>query len=248
MVRPAPRQAIGIGTGLIAFFNGIGFILVTPRVWGYSAVPVLLALLLTCAVGGTGVYEAGRLSRSLFGEPAGTWSHLGGWTLTLVLGLLSLAVGVLLALVLAQPLSGWALEAVSRAQEQALTGDCSAEPSYLASVWLACKVALFTAVVGGGVLGTLVLITFFFPPAGAVTVPLKFLVVAWLLAWNFVDYPLSLRGHGIRARFGWVARHFDAFTAFGIAWAALLILPGMVLLVLPMGVAGATRLVVAADG
>ncbi len=42
-------------------------------------------------------------------------------------------------------------------------------------------------------------------------------------------------------------RHFDEFTVFGVLWAALLIVPGMFIVILPMGVAGATRLVVEAE-
>jgi hypothetical protein len=37
-------------------------------------------------------------------------------------------------------------------------------------------------------------------------------------------------------------------TLFGLAWWALVLFPGMVLLLLPMGVAGAARMVVEADG
>ena len=37
------------------------------------------------------------------------------------------------------------------------------------------------------------------------------------------------------------------FTVFGLLWAGLVVVPGLVLLLLPMGVAGAAQLVVAAD-
>ena len=39
-------------------------------------------------------------------------------------------------------------------------------------------------------------------------------------------------------------QHFAAFTAFGVAWSLVVIIPGVVLFILPMGVAGATTLVV----
>ena len=45
-----------------------------------------------------------------------------------------------------------------------------------------------------------------------------------------------------------MGRHFGAVTAFGAAWALLVIVPGIVLVLLPMGVAGAARLVVEAEG
>jgi hypothetical protein len=54
-----------------------------------------------------------------------------------------------------------------------------------------------------------------------------------------------MRGVGLEGRFAWVGRNFGAFTLFGLAWALLVVVPGVVLLILPMGVAGATRLVVA---
>jgi CysZ protein len=94
----------------------------------------------------------------------------------------------------------------------------------------------------------LFLISLVFPPAALVTVPLKFLLCGWLLAWNFLDYPLGERGLGAGASLSWMTRHFGAVTAFGAAWALLVIVPGIVLVLLPMGVAGAARLVVEAEG
>ena len=102
---------------------------------------------------------------------------------------------------------------------------------------------MLIVLVGIPVFTTLFLINWIFPPALIVTVPLKFLFGGWLLAWNFLDYPLGIRGLGIRARLRWVGKHFNAVTLFGLAWAALVIVPGTVLVLLPMGVAGATRLV-----
>ncbi len=109
------------------------------------------------------------------------------------------------------------------------------------------QVALVTLVVGGLLLGALFVVSVLFPPALLVTVPLKVLVSGWMLAWNFLDYPLTLHGFTAARRLAWVGRHFAAFTAFGIAWALIVFIPGVLLLVLPMGVAGAARLVVDAE-
>jgi CysZ protein len=106
---------------------------------------------------------------------------------------------------------------------------------------------LFSLSVGGSALTVLFLITLYFSPAAVVTVPLKFLVWSWMLAWDFLDYPLGLRGLGVIARIRWVLRHFGAFTVFGALWATVCIVPGIALLLLPMGVAGATRLVLRDD-
>ena len=88
---------------------------------------------------------------------------------------------------------------------------------------------------------------FFFPPAAIVTIPLKVLVCSWMVAWNLLDYPLGLRGMGLSARLKWVGQHFGAFTLFGFLWAMVAVVPGIILLLLPMGVAGATRMVLRDD-
>ncbi len=238
------QPSLGALDGLAAFARGIGFVVVTPRVWGYALVPVGMMLLLTCGLGVAGVWGAGRASEAVFGAAPGTWGQVGSWALTVSLALVGFAVALLLALVMAQPLSGWALERISHAQERALTGHSGPRSSFLVSFLVTLQAVLVSLAVGGPVLALLFTIAFFFPPATVVTVPLKFLVCGWMLAWDFIDYPLSLRGLGLLARVRWVWRNGGAFTAFGLAWAALVVLPGVVLLLLPMGVAGATRMVV----
>ena len=165
--------------------------------------------------------------------------------MTVSLALVGVVVALLLALVMAQPLSGWALERISHAQERAMTGHSGPRSSFLVSFLVTLQAVLLSLAVGVPVLAVLFTINFFFPPAAVVTVPLKFLVCGWMLAWDFIDYPLSLRGLGVIARVRWSVQHFEEFTVFGVLWALLLIVPGLFFLILPMGVAGATRLVVA---
>jgi CysZ protein len=238
------ERSLGVLGGLDAFAGGVGFVLVTPRVWGYALVPVGMMLLLTCGLGVAGVWGAGRAGEAVFGASPGAWGQVGSWALTVSLALVGLAVALLLALVMAQPLSGWALERISHAQERVMTGHCGPRSSFLLSFLVTLQAVLLSLAVGGPVLAVLFTVAFFFPPATVVTVPLKFLVCGWMLAWDFIDYPLSLRGLGLLSRARWVWRNIGAFTAFGLAWAGLVVVPGVVLLLLPMGVAGATRLVV----
>jgi CysZ protein len=233
--------------GLRAFVGGIGFILTTPAVWLYALVPALLLLVLGCGLSCAGVLGAAHLTDVMLGAPVQAWQHVGSWLLTGVLALLALWLAWLLALVLAQPLSGFALEAIARAQHHALFGDAPPPLSFGAALLLSLRITLTTLALGLPILVALSLLGLLFPPATAVTLPLKFLCGAWLLAWNFLDYPLGLRGLGMLARLGWVGRHFGAFSVFGLAWALLLLVPGIFLLVLPMGVAGAARLVAGSE-
>lgn len=230
--------------GFEAFFGGIGFVIVTPRVWGYALVPVGMLLLLSCGLFGLGFWGSHHLSSWLRPDP-GVWGQIGYWGLMIPLVGVSILAAVLLALSLAQPLSGYALESVSHAQEIALMGSAAPKTSFFASLVSTAKAVAVALLVGGTLLAILFLIGFFFPPAAVVTVPLKVLVCGWMLAWDFIDYPLAMRGVGLEGRFAWVGRNFGAFTLFGVLWALLVVVPGMVLVILPMGVAGATRLVIA---
>jgi CysZ protein len=240
-------DSIGISSAIDAFFGGIGFILFTPSVWIWAAVPAALMMVLMC--GGTALVFWGGASQleSLFGPDRGTWGAIGYWSLMVLLSVIALLIGTLVGLTLAQPLSGFALEKIAHAQQFKLTGHAGQGLPYFQALLLNLRTVTCTLVVGGTSLTALFLIGLLFSPALVVTVPLKFLVCSWMLAWNFLDYPLGLRGLGERARIHWCLRHFGAFTLFGAGWAGLCVIPGIVLLVLPMGVAGATRLVLRDD-
>jgi CysZ protein len=231
--------------GLKAFGGGIGFILTTPGTWLYALVPIVIMLVLTCALGAAGLWGANWATDALVGEVQTIWGHVGSWLLYLVLAAAALVLALLLALVLAQPFSGFALEAITLAQERALTGYDMVRPPFLTVLFASLRASLVTLLVGGGAYSLLFVVGLALPPATVVTVPLQFLVSGWLLAWNFIDYPLGLRGMGVGSRLLWIGRNFGSFSLFGLCWAGVLLVPGLFLLVLPMGVAGAARLVIA---
>lgn len=235
--------------GIRAVFGGIGFIVTTPRIWPHAAVPMALLLLMACGLSALGIWGGNQLTNALLGENEGIWSKTGSWTLAVFLWIVALLVAMLVALLLAQPFSCFSLEAISLAQERALLGRETAVPSLLFSLLIALSVTVVTLIVGVTGYTLLFLVTILFPPAAIVTVPLKFLFGSCLLAWNFIDYPLSVRGMGVWRRLGWIFRNFEEFSVFGLTWGLLLFLiPGIFLLILPMGVAGATRLVLVVDG
>lgn len=232
---------------LDAFFGGIIFILTTPRMWPLAVVPAAILTILLIGLTVAGVWGAAESSALLFGHDRGMWGEIGYWILTVFLALISLLIALLLALALAEPLSAFALERISAAQERALTGCATESPSLLAALWLSLWCISFGLILGGLALFALFLVEFLFPPAAVVTVPLKVLVCSWMVAWNLLDYPLGLRGMGLLARLKWVVQYFGPFTLFGFLWAMVAVVPGIILVLLPMGVAGATRMVVDAD-
>ncbi len=230
---------VSLWAGPRAFFGGLLFVVSTPSVWLPAMVPMGVALVLLGAVTGLGVWAAVNVVKA----SQSAWGTAGGIALGLVAPLVALAV----AAALSQPLSGFALDAITRRQERALGAPPHAEVPLLAGMWRSLRVNLLGLGLGLPLLALLSLITAVAPPAGVVTLPLNFLVTALMLAWDFLDYPLGMRGLGIRARLSWIGRNFLAVLAFGAMCAAVLLVPAIGLVVLPFGVAGASRLAVLVD-
>lgn len=88
----------------------------------------------------------------------------------------------------------------------------------------------------------LTLLEFAMPPVSVVTTPLKLGLGALGVSWNLLDYPLTLRGIGSRARLSFITQHATTALGFGVAFALSFWLPCCGILLLPVGVAAATEL------
>lgn len=231
-----------------ALFGGLGFVVTTPSAWGWALIPVTVATVLFAAAGALAVWGGDELAAHLLGDAAaGAWSAIGAWALRILFWAIGLVVAFVLAMSLAQPLSGFALEALARKQEVALGGRTWPDQPFVAGALRSLRVTFTALALGLPVIAVLALLTFLFPPIGVITVPLKFVVTGVLAAYDLLDYPLSLRGHSVRDRLRFIRANFPAVLGFGVATAALLLVPGAGLFLLPFGVAGATRMVVEAD-
>jgi CysZ protein len=227
---------MGFFRGIAAFFQGVSFVVRTPRLWALALAPAVTATVLAVALGLAGAHYAAAWAHRMLGE------GLGEKLVVLSLVIVVVALAIVVAVSLAQPLSGWALEAIARAQARALgTGSFERQPP-LASAMRSAASSLIALAVGLPTIAALAIAGWFAPPAAVVTVPLKLVVTALLLAWDLLDYPLALRGVSLGGRVLWCARHFGAVLGFGLAAVAFFAVPGLGLLALPCGVAAATRL------
>jgi len=226
--------------GIVAFFQGVRFVLGTRGVWWRAAIPTLTTLLVTAALGAVGAH---------FALP---WAHrtLGDGIAEELLAVLLMAVIVVvsftLALVLARPLSGWALDGIVREQRRALLPHeralTTTSASGLASIVQSLGPSLLALGAGVPLIVGLTTVGWVFPPAAIATVPLDAMVGALLLAWDLLDYPFTLQGMTSAARARWCLRHFGSVLGFGLAASAFFAIPVLGWLALPFGVAGATRL------
>lgn len=242
------KKELGFFDGVSAFLGGLGFILGRPSMWGWALVPMLVATVLFGALGAGALWGATELAHRVLDDSGGAWATAGFWAFRIVSSLVGLVFAFLVGVSLAQPLSGFALDTIARRQEIALGGRTWPDQPFVASALRSLRVTATALALSLPLLALLTVVTVLVPPASAVTLPLKFLVTGLAIAYDFLDYPLGLRGVGVRARMTWISDHLSAVIGFGLASALVLLVPGIGLLVLPAGVAGAARMLVRADG
>src|SRR5688572_8463743 len=92
-----------VSDGISSFMGGIGFVFLTPSVWPFAAVPILLVTFLLCGFGYGGWWESGQLAESWVGHE-GPWAQAGYWTIRVLLFLVFSILALFAALVLARPL------------------------------------------------------------------------------------------------------------------------------------------------
>src|SRR5690606_289423 len=80
------------------------------------------------------------------------------------------------------------------------------------------------------------------PPLWPLIALLHAVLVSVAVAWTRLGCPPALRGVRARERPRLMLRHSPAVLGFGAAFAAVSLVPGAALLLLPVGVVGATRL------
>jgi CysZ protein len=238
---PAPRERPGFGAGVRALFGGFGLIFGDPGLVPLALVPIAVALAATGLLGWAAVAFVPDLVRALLGE------HAGG-VLSTILEILATAVALivaaLLGFALAQPLSGPALERIVRRVEAKLGAPPWPPTSVIADVLRSLESLVIPYAFGLPILIVLFVINLFFAPAAIVTIPLKLAVTALMVAWDLCDYPLSIRGIPAGTRVSFMKRNAKAMLGFGVGLALVGLIPCLLVLVLPVGVAGGARLVV----
>lgn len=223
--------------GVACFFRGFTLLARAPGALPLALVPAVVALAIS----------AGFLSLVLLWVPdwVAAWVGIGGFwgaLLKVVATATAAVLSVLVALALAQPASGPALEGIVRRVERELGNPEPPESPFLVEVLRSAGSAalgLGAAIVSFIALFALGLI----PGAVVVTVPLQFLAAAFCIGWDVCDYPLGVRGVPLSERLTFVARNARAVLGLSTGVAVCTLIPCGLFLVLPVGVAGATALV-----
>jgi CysZ protein len=217
--------------GLRFFFGGVGMLLRHPSLMGLAVIPILLTIF---AVFGLAFLLA-FLADSFLAESLGTQARLLVQTLSF---LLALFLGYLIYLPLARIFLAPVSEVLSR-RAWAFAGSPSVEHinvGVLRAMWEGAKLVALQLVV----LAFAFVLGVVFPPVG---VPLGIFLTLCVSGIDFLDVPLSLRGLPLRHKLGVLWQHKAVALGFSAACYLLLLIPLVNLVVLPVGVVGATLLV-----
>jgi uncharacterized protein involved in cysteine biosynthesis len=235
--RGGPLQELGRGAG--AFFGGVSFVVRTPRALGWAMVPAGVAVGVGVVLSALGIWGVVRLTATLV-TGDGTLGTVARGMLGVLLGGVAVFAAVVVALAVAQPIARVALDRIATPLEG--PRDPSERPLRASGLFDSLVVALSALGVTLPVVGALELFTVVAPEAAFLTEPLAFVVSALGLVWELFDHPFSRRGLGFFERLRWMKGSFFAVLGFAIAAQIFLLIPGIDLFLLPVGVAGATRL------
>jgi Etoposide-induced protein 2.4 (EI24) len=240
----AQTPTLGFWKGAASIWDAMRFVAGSPRTWGLVVLPPVIFLVL--ALVGTGVAGAtlGSDVRAFLqgGALLAPLGALGSGINWVIAGALSLAVGILAALVITPVLSAPAIERLVSLQEAAL-GLTQVHPASLLQQF-ACglRAQLLPLLVGVPLIAALSLLTLLLPVLAPLTTLLKLSVAGMGIAWNCFDYPLTLRGMAPRARLKLLAKAPAMTLGFACGCSLLLLVPCVPLIVLPVGAVAATRL------
>lgn len=209
----------------------------TPSLWGLALVPVTVALVMTGVLGALAIKLVPTLVASSVGSSSAWWAVV----LQILLTFAAVLVSFFLALTLAQPLSGPALEALVRRVEASLGAPKRPETPFLTDIGRSLASALLGLAFGLPFLFLAFLLNFV-PGGTFIAVPLKLVIAMVVVAWDLCDYPLSVRGTPLKERILFVVHHIGPVLGFSLGAALVALLPCGALLLLPAGVCGATRL------
>jgi uncharacterized protein involved in cysteine biosynthesis len=252
-----PNRRPGFAAGFVSVLHSGVFLLRTPRLWPASLVPSVILLLLTTAlVTLSFALLVPLVSAWLPASAEWSWRPEGNfwawlvdnlrsvseWLLPWLAAILASLIGFVVALAITPPLSAPALEHIVAVRERSLELPERQPVGFAAEMWCGLKAQMWAGVFALPLLLLLGLVDLLFPVAAIATIPVKCLVLSVSLAWNLFDYPLTLRAVPMRDRLAMLRAHWRPTLGFGLAFSALFWIPCFGVLLLPVGVVGATTL------
>ena len=201
----------------MAPFQGLYFILTHKSTWLRALVPAILFIIIFCAFSIPGVWGMHILTNYLVEKHRSHWVHISIWLVRIVLYIFTICLLLIIAILTAQPLSSPSLASLVRAQERHLKYPNRPEESFCSSISRSLCIAIISLLLSLTIFILLTLIEFFFPPSIILTTILKFLTTAFIIAYDIIDYLLSLHLLGVKERTPWFRHYLWTTLGFGLS-------------------------------
>ena len=231
----------GLRLGVGTLFSAWRRLAATPSSWPFVLAPAVLFLLLSVSF----IYLILEHGRGVLLDALGSFTSRAwlketlGW-----LGVaLSSSLALLLALVLATPLSAPALEQLVSRTEAELGAAPRPKIGFFAEIWCGIRAQAAPLALTLPAWLVLFLLDVLVPILAPLTLILRALIAGLGIAWTLIDYPLTLRGVPIRKRLALFRRAPLAVLGLGAAFQLLFLIPGCGLFCLGFGVVAATELI-----
>jgi uncharacterized protein involved in cysteine biosynthesis len=225
---------VDTGRGIKTYLAGARWLKNHPRYLFLVFFPMIIGLVLLSVGSGFFLkYADGIFDWVLFARPESWWGIPLYYAAKALLYLAFMVLGMVACILLTNVIASPVYEYVSMAVEADITGKTVPELSLRESFRLIgeeLKKVLF-------ILGISILLLLI--PGLNV---LSMAVTAFLVGWDFFDYPLARRGWDFRERFSFVVSEFWVVLGFGL-W---LVIPFVQFIFMPLAVAGGTMLSVEA--
>lgn len=241
--------------GLALPFRALGFLRRHRSLWPWAAAPAVVGVLLFGAVVTGAVVYADDLLALWWAEPAGDgwWTVLlhAAWSLLyVVLLLLGIASAYLVALLLGGVIASPFNDALSVRVEQVVTGETA--PPEEVEMWTGVGRSLLSTLIvtlAYVVCAVPVLALNLLPGLGPIVATvLNTGLAAVFLSLEYADVAFARYGLTWREKLRLLNTHRSLALGFGLSTSALLWLPGINLVVMPVAVTGGTILALALHG
>jgi CysZ protein len=229
-------------SGFTSLFKAPGFLLARPALFPYAAVPVLFFIALESATVAAGYYWLRPWLEALLPETWGSFGEVLRSGAGVAAVLVSVVLGFFVAMGLAPALSSPALERLVAAVEDARHLPPHDKLGFVAELFCGFRAFAAAALFGGPILFLLWIVSLVVPVLAPLTTTLKLVVAALSVAWGLFDYPLTLRGVGVRRRLALLRRHPAPVLGFGASVLVAFWFPCCGVVLLPVAVVAATEL------
>jgi len=228
--------------GVKCFGSAFALLLRKPAVWPHALVPAVLVIVLSAAGLFASFQWVSPWIRELMPAAEGRVGGTAVDVVSFVGTVLVATLGALLALSAAPTLSAPALERLVTMTEEGIGAPPRAPLGFFREVALGLRASFIGFCLFAPLLAVLFLSELIFPISVVATVPIRLAVAALWLAYTMFDYPQSLRGYPIRARFRLLRRALAPALGYGLTCSLLFWTACAIPLLLPLGVVAATQL------